>query len=121
MYDYRNGTQVPYIGSQMYQQPRQEVVRVNGDPGARAYPMGPNSSALLLDESGVIVWLVVTDGAGYKTVSPYDISPHKEPAQPDLASIEARMTRLEEIINGLANNSSATRSESAANAATVSD
>ena len=35
-----------------------QVVRVNGENGARAFQMGANSSALLLDESGLMVWLV---------------------------------------------------------------
>lgn len=49
--------------------PKMEVVKVNGENGARAYSMGPNSSALLLDESGLMIWLVTTDGAGYKRAS----------------------------------------------------
>ena len=70
----------PYAGYQQnpyQQQPKQEVVKVNGENGARAFPIGANSSAILLDESGQLVWLVTTDGAGYKTVMPYDISPHQ--------------------------------------------
>ena len=88
------------------QQP-QQVVRVNGENGARAYQMGANSSALLLDESGVMIWLVTTDGAGYKTVSPYDITPHQADQAQDYSSLEARIKRLEEIMNGNAANSAA--------------
>lgn len=79
--------QNPYLnpfGMMPYQQqtqPASQVVKVNGENGARTYQMGPNSSALLLDESGLLVWLVTSDGAGYKTVTPYDITPHQE-AQP---------------------------------------
>ena len=87
------------------QLPRMEVVKVNGRPGAEAYNMAPNSSALLLDVSGTIVWLVTTDGAGYKTVAPYDIAPHRDAPAPDYASIETRLTRLEEIVNATANTS----------------
>ena len=92
----------PYINPYMqYQPPAQpsQVTRVNGENGARAYQLGPNSSALLLDESGTIVWLVITDGAGYKTVSPYDITPHQAVQQPDIMTLEQRITRLEGIIN----------------------
>ena len=78
---------------------QQQVVRVNGRGGAEAYSIGPNSSALLLDESGALVWLVTTDGAGYKTIAPYDITPHKVPTAPDLSSLEARIKKLEEFIN----------------------
>ena len=76
-----NGYQSPFINpygfmQQQYQAPQiqqpaaqQQVVRVNGENGARSYQIGPNSSAILLDESGLMVWLVTSDGAGYKTVS----------------------------------------------------
>ena len=82
-----------------YQQQTQ-VVRVNGENGARAYQMGPNSSALLLDESGNIVWLVTTDGAGYKTVGAYDITPHQQQMPAEYGDLETRIKRLEEIVNG---------------------
>mgnify|MGYP003311272107 CR=1 FL=1 len=42
--------------------------------------MAPNSEALLLDTTDAIVWLAQTDGAGYKTVTPYSVIPYrKEP------------------------------------------
>ena len=94
------------------QQPQQEVVKVNGEPGARAYPMGANSSALLLDSSGLLVWLVTTDGAGYKTVSAYDITPHQEAPAPDYSSLEQRISRLEGMIHESTSNSTAARRES---------
>ena len=58
------------------QNPQMQVIRVRGENGANALQMGPNSSALLLDEVDPIVWFVQTDGAGYKTVTPYDIVTH---------------------------------------------
>lgn len=84
-----------------------QVVRVNGENGARSYQMGANSSALLLDESGLLVWLVTSDGAGYKSVSAYDITPHKTEPTPDYGSLESRIKRLEELINGNAGNTAA--------------
>ena len=94
---------------QAYQQPAQpqQVTRVNGENGARAYQIGANSSALLLDESGVLVWLVTTDGAGYKTVAPYDITPHQAAPSPDYGSLESRIKRLEEFVNEYASNTAA--------------
>ena len=53
------------LNSPMQPQIRSEIVKVNGENGARAYQLAPNSSALLLDESSPIVWLVQSDGAGY--------------------------------------------------------
>ena len=89
-----------------YQAPAapQQVTRVNGENGARAYTIGANSSALLLDESGLMVWLVTSDGAGYKTVSPYDIVPHQEAPAPDYGNLEERIKKLEERINGYTGN-----------------
>lgn len=78
---------------------RQEIVKVKGENGARMLPMGANCSAIALDEDNPIVWLVQTDGAGYKTVSPYSITPY-QPAPPiDLNSIEERLKRIEAIID----------------------
>ena len=113
-----NGFQNPYMNPygfmQQYQQqpqvqPSVQVVRVNGENGARSYQMGANSSALLLDESGLMVWLVTSDGAGYKTVSAYDIAPHQQTPVPDYGNLESRIQRLEEIVNGNARNSNSTR------------
>lgn len=104
MYDYNNPIYNPalaqYMGYPQQQRfQRQEVVKVNGENGARAYQIGANSSALLLDESGAMVWLVTTDGAGYKTVAAFDISPHEQAPAPDYESLETRIARLEEMIN----------------------
>ena len=96
MYGYQNF--MPYAQ-------RTEVVRVNGRAGAESYAMGPNSSALLLDESGTLVWLATTDGAGYKTVAPYDISPHQTAPAPDFSSLEDRIKKLEERVNAAADTS----------------
>lgn len=110
-----NTYQNPYLpGNQFMQnfapQPQQtQVVRVNGRNGAEAYAIGPNSSALLLDESGTLVWLVTTDGAGYKTVAPYDIAPHQDAPAPDYNSLESRIAKLEEKINEYAGNTTAAK------------
>lgn len=100
----------PYLNPfqyQNYQLPQMQVVKVNGENGAKSFQMGANSSALLLDESGTMVWLCTTDGASYKTVTPYDISPHQIPKQVDYSTLEDRITRLEELVNANATNSTA--------------
>ena len=112
MNQFMNPYMNPY-GMQGYQQtpavPVTQVTKVNGEPGARSYQMGANSSALLLDESGLMVWLCTTDGAGYKTVSAYDISPHKTEPVPDYGSLEDRVKRLEELINANTANTATAR------------
>lgn len=88
---------------------RQEIIRVNGENGAKAYQMAPNSSALLMDESAPLVWLIQTDGAGYKTAVPYTIAPYQSQPAPDLNDLEDRIKRLEEMINGKKSDAGRTR------------
>lgn len=78
---------------------RQEIIRVNGENGARAFQMQPNSSALLLDESAPIIWLAQTDGAGYKTVQAYEIKPYQVKPDINISDLETRIERIEAIIN----------------------
>ena len=103
--------QNPYVNP--YFQPNiiqpSQVIKVNGENGARAFSIGANSSALLLDESGLLVWLVTSDGAGYKTVTPYDITPHQVAPAPDFGSLESRIKRLEELVNDATDSTTARR------------
>ena len=89
-------------------QPQQQsthVTKVNGRAGAEAFNLPPNSDILLLDMNEPIIWFVMTDGAGYKTVTPYDFNPHKEVNQKDqYRSLDERITKLEEAMgNGKSN------------------
>lgn len=80
---------------------RTEIIHVNGENGARAFQMMPNSQALLLDDTAPLVWLAQTDGAGYKTITPYEIKPfeQKEP----IKSLEERIERIERMLNDESN------------------
>lgn len=78
-----------------YMTPKQEVPMVNGLGGAEAYNLAPNSSILLMDKIQAIVYLKVTDSAGYPSVTAYDITPHKSETQ----TLEERIMRLEEMLN----------------------
>lgn len=93
-------TTLPYSNQNLI---RQEIVRVNGRNGAEAYQLAPNSSILLLDESAPIVWVKMTDGAGYPTLTPYDISPHQSTEQLNFSSLEERISKLEEFMNDQSN------------------
>lgn len=77
----------------------QQVIRVNGEQGARAFQMMPNSSVLLLDETAPLVWLKQTDGAGYPTVTAFKIEPYVPQPQPDLNTLMQRLAQLEERIS----------------------
>ena len=91
--------------------------KVSGRPGAEAFQMAANSDCLLLDNTAPIVWLVQTDGAGYKTLTPYDIVPHKETKPEDVyKTLEDRIAKLEEVVNGKSNTTNATKRKSAESA-----
>ena len=84
-----------------YGQPqKQEIIRVNGEGGARtlAGRMSANSSSLALDESAPLLWLIQTDGAGYPTLTAYKIELYT-PDTSVSSDLERRVQKLEEIIN----------------------
>ena len=110
-YNYYNPSGVPVNaygnmpGTQLNtfsQAPRYEIIQVNGRNGAEAFQLAPNSRVLLLDETAPIVWLKTTDGAGYPTLTPYNISPAQTQEQKDssrIDAIEKRLAELEVLIN----------------------
>lgn len=86
------------FNSNMHPVTPSQITKVNGRGGAEAYQMPPNSQALLLDETQPLIWLKQTDGAGYPTITAYDIKPHEEKTTPDMRSLEERITKIEEVI-----------------------
>lgn len=92
-------SQMPFYNQNNAFFPRYKVIRVNGENGAEAFQMGPDSSVLLLDETAPILWVVQTDGAGYKTKTPFDLTPHQAVQPIDVNKLEQRITQLEEIVN----------------------
>lgn len=89
--------------------PQMQVPRVNGRNSAEMFAIGPNSSVFLLDESGTILWLVTTDASGYKTIMPYDITPHKDIPAPNYDDIVRRIEQLEAFMNGNTSNIATTQ------------
>lgn len=83
--------------------PHYELVKVNGEAGAKNFKMAPNSAALLLDETAPIVWLVQTDGSGLLTPTPFDIFVHQQQPQIDINNLAARVAQLEERLNDQSN------------------
>ena len=89
-----------YNWQQGYGMPQQQVIRVNGIDGARALPMGPNSSVFAADETDPNrIFLCTTDGAGFKTVRPIrgtfeDLEPKQNPLEDRIAAIETRNKEL---------------------------
>lgn len=98
MNPYQFGMVPQFQPAQMQQQRQAEMI--NGINGAQAYQIGPNSSAWILDKSGKISWMITTDAAGYKTIQAYDVTVHQEAPEPDYGTLENRIKKLEDIING---------------------
>jgi hypothetical protein len=87
------------IQPMMEQLPRFEILRVNGQGGIDALRMAPNSEVLALDTSAPLVWLVQTDGAGYKQPTPYSIAPYQAQTKED--PLEMRIRALEERMEAI--------------------
>lgn len=109
--------QQPYFPQQnftQYPQPikKTEIIHVNGENGARAFQMLPNSQALLLDDTAPLVWLAQTDGAGYKTVTPYSIAPYQPEPELNIKDIDLRLKKIEEMIDHAKSNSTNVRKHS---------
>lgn len=81
--------------------PHYEVIKVHGEAGAKNVIMGPNSEALLLDETAPIVWYAQTDGTGYLQVTPFDITPHKQNVAVNLNDLSERVAKLEEQLSNV--------------------
>lgn len=77
---------------------RVEIPHVNGQNGAQAYQIPSNSSVLLLDDNAPIVYLVRTDSACYKTVTPYTIQEYVPEPPVDVKSLLDRVSKLERSV-----------------------
>ena len=94
--------QSPYFGGGVQTQApqRYEIVHVAGEAGIWALKMAPNSGVIAMDDNAPMVWLAQTDAACNKTVQGFDISPHHPAPAVDVSSLDTRLSRLEELLNG---------------------
>ena len=105
-----------------YRLPVYSTTPIHGQNAAWQFPMGPNSEIYLPDADQDIIWWIRTDANGMRTVQAFDVVPHEEPKPIDTNDLAARLTAVEEWINGKQNKSNAKRSVSTTNATTtVSD
>ena len=79
--------------------PKYNIIKVSGRQGANTFEMGPDSSIFLADEKEDIIWFVKTDGAGYKTVTPLDVSPHIDKPPVDINVLNDKILRIEELVS----------------------
>ena len=87
---------------------------IHGANAAWQFSMGPNSEIYLPDADQDIIWWIRTDANGNKTVTPFDVNVHEEPKQVNMNDVLARLTAVEEWINGKQNKSNAKRNATAA-------
>lgn len=67
--------------------PQRHIDCVNGKDSAYAFQMGPNSSAILVDNLEPKIWIVTTDASGYKAVKGYRIIEDVEESSPIVATV----------------------------------
>lgn len=105
-YGYNNPLQTqqfarPYSSStytapmpQTPQAPVDNLIRVTGLDGAKAYQLPPNSSIALFDANNDIMYIKTTDGAGFPSIRAFSFSPI-EAAQNDHPSTNDFVQRSE--------------------------
>ena len=97
----------PYGMMQMpYQPPRpalpqQQVTQVSGPESLPQIQMAPNSSGIVIHQTEPIMYLGVTDGVGKATWTAYDYTPHKDKAQAQQESMDARLAAVEAAVKRL--------------------
>ena len=57
------------------QMQQNNLIRVTGIDGAKAYQMSPNSSVALFDSDSDIMYVKTTDGAGFPTIRTFRFEP----------------------------------------------
>lgn len=67
---------------QVPQQPVQELIRVTGIDGAKAYQMPPNSVVPLFDANNDIMYIKSTDGAGFPSIRTFSFTPMEQVQEP---------------------------------------
>lgn len=103
-----------------------QIIQVNGKAGADALQMEPNSSIYVQDSTqGNRIFLCITDGAGYKTVrgiiGTFEEEQEKSQQESIIASMESRIQKLEEIVNGYVRNDEEHKSKSAISTVTANN
>ena len=101
-----------YIQPRVFNQPLPiyKAEPIHGENAAWQIPMGPNSEIYLPDADEDIIWWIRTDANGNKNVVPFDVTPHQKPQPVDMNEVLARLSAVEEWINGKQNKSNAKRS-----------
>lgn len=92
--------------TQTPQQPVDNLIRVTGLDGAKAYQLPPNSSIALFDANDDVMYIKTTDGAGFPSIRAFRFSPiettQPEPVVTDYvqrSEFENLAAQVKELIN----------------------
>lgn len=88
MTDYRSGGSLD----------RCEVIKVKGEGGAKSVKIPPQSSCLAMDIDDPVVYLIVTDSAGYPSVEAYSIERIPTESEKAASAIERVTTTLSAVV-----------------------
>lgn len=93
-----------YQYTQPVVQPAQELIRVTGIEGAKAYQMAPNSVVPLFDANNDIMYIKSTDGAGFPSIRAFSFAPIEQSAEPAPDYVQrSEFDALVEEVKGLMN------------------
>lgn len=93
-----------FSGYQSSQYINQNLIRVNGIDGAKAYQMNPNSTVALFDSNEDIMYIKSTDGAGFPQIRKFSFIemneiPTKQINNDDFISREEFENFKKEVLN----------------------
>lgn len=129
---FQNSFQNPYaalMGQTMYNQsqnnqqffppePTQNLIRVNGINGAKAYQMPANSTVALFDSNNDVMYVKSTDGAGFPSIRTFSFTELKEDISTTENTYYISRQEFEEFKKELMNNGKQSISRSKSNLTT---
>lgn len=129
---FQNNFQNPYaalMGQTMYNQPQnnqqffqpeptQNLIRVNGINGAKAYQMPANSTVALFDSNNDVMYVKSTDGAGFPSIRTFSFTELKEDISTTENTDYISRQEFEEFKKELMNNGKQSISRSKSNLTT---
>ena len=115
--------QTPYYNQPMNNQPfpqqiTQNLIRVNGIEGAKAYQMSANSTVALFDTNEDIMYVKTTDGAGFPIIRTFSFTEIKEDTRATQNTDYISRQEFEDFKKELMNNGKQSISRSKSNLTT---
>lgn len=98
---YNSPYQAQTMYNQSYRQTAQQLTRVTGVEGAKAYQMPPNSVAPLFDSGSDIMYIKSTDDAGFPTIRAFSFAPLDNTPPPQLPALDLTQYVTREEFNAL--------------------